>query len=583
MKITIGKMDKKINSTKHEFTGETTFTVDAKLKEPCDEDNPTFLLKYNDGYEQCNYVFVPKWGYYWVTDRVHPTNELIELSCHKDVLATGIPYLKSNYMYASYCSDSTIATEGHIMDDPRLGPDAILKTAEFKFTDDTQSESIINKHFVDDPADGTVLMTVMGKDAGPITYALTVVKYAEVCKDVATGAALDSIDNFFEQFWGNDWHSAVLSALYVPIKKASFDSLWSQKMSDLWWGNVRVSLGEEVHVSKSPIAWATKTYTIELPFHDKLKTDRSIYAFLKGEKYTEVSFQGPTGAINLSSDAFKYSNKLKVIESFSLLDGTFTMKFFAEGLGSAPIGQYSCQLGWDWMKQTSFMSSHNEQAYGVMRAGISMLPSVAAALMGAGAATGAVEGGIVKNAGGKFLREYSMKTGENAYGAAMRAEMSQVSSAIGGGEAISTGIQGAFAGGAAGSLCKAGGSSAGIEGYFFKEGDSWKSRDSFHITVATNAPAVCILIDNSGKADLNETGLARFRVTYGTPCNKLMKIDDVKAPYCYLQTVGASIGMDWEYQTTTTEWPLDLKELAELNGLLNSGIYLEEIEDKPEE
>lgn len=561
MKITIGKMDKKINSTKHKFTGQKYENIDAKLKEPCDEDNPSFLLKYNDGYEQCNYVHVPKWGYYWVTDRVHPTNELIELHCHKDVLATGIPYLSNHYMYASYCSDSTVATEGSIMDDPRLGPDILLETGNFNFLQ--HDESLIKKYFVDDPGSGTVLMTVMGKDVGPITYALPVYLFIDVCSVIANGEALDTYDNFVRLFWGDDWHAAVQSALYIPIATSAFDNIWESTTTSLWWGSVEITFSSAVRSSKSPIAMASNSYVVELPFHEKLKEAGSPYAFLKGEKYTEVSFQGPTGSINLSSDAFKYNNDIVVVESFSLLDGTFTMKFFSAGLGSAPIGQYSCQLGWDWMKQTAFMSSTNEQSWGMIVSGAKMLPSIAAALMGAGAPAG----GIAASGGASFLKQYSAATGEHAYAKAIGAEMSQVANAAG---SIGTGIMGTFMGGAAGGVCKSSSSSSGIEGYFVRANSSWQSKRTFHITVATNVPSIC-----SGDDGLNKTGLARFRTTYGYPCNKMIRLDEIEAPYCYLQTVGDSVGMDWEYKATTTEWPLDLKELAELNGLLNSGIYIE--------
>ena len=562
MQIKCGVIEKKINSTKHSFKTDSDFTIDAKLKEPCDEDNPVFLILNKN--KDINYVKVPKWGYYWVTDIVHPTNELIELHCKKDVLATGIPYIKDCYIYTSYCSAHSIATEGYTMDDERLGPDYLYHTDKVPFDKtkpfDNPPPSVIYKYGASEPGEGTVLLSVIGLNAGVVTYALSPSEFVEVTKKVAE-ADVSTTDLLTSTFLGTSWKDACQSALYVPLKLGAFEELWSEPTKKILWGTVEIDMGRDIYYSGSPLAWASNEFFVDLPFHEDLRTVPE-FAFLKGSKYTKVSFSGPTGTIDLSNDSFKYKDKIRCRETFSILDGTYTIKFFASTIGETPIAQYSCQLGWDFMKIMAYMPSTNEWAARLVTGAFKTLPKIAGGAMALGTVTAG----------------YTMK---DLAGVTSNMDSSQQATSL------STGITGAFSGSAEGAITRGGGSSAGIEGYFWKIKDeltgieAWASKTTFCFKVETAIPAV--VRDEKDPLHLSLAKLTNFHLTFGMPCNKMVRLSDHKETlgvYTYIQTVGTSIGMDWNASPVTTEWPLDLIELSELNNLLNNGVILEELDDK---
>lgn len=96
--IKIGKITKHVNSTKRTYT--TVGTHEVCLKEGSSIEEPVFLLNSSISYSRlsrCNYV---EWlpdaqetmyqhnNYYWITGRRLVHNNLIEISCRRDVLAT---------------------------------------------------------------------------------------------------------------------------------------------------------------------------------------------------------------------------------------------------------------------------------------------------------------------------------------------------------------------------------------------------------------------------------------------------------------------------------------------------------------
>ena len=90
MNLTIGKMKKRINSTKFTYDAVTTLSG-VTFKEPTSRSKPVFLLHKvsSDGdLAGCNYCNCLG-RFYWIDDIVHVTNDLIEVHCHTDVLATG--------------------------------------------------------------------------------------------------------------------------------------------------------------------------------------------------------------------------------------------------------------------------------------------------------------------------------------------------------------------------------------------------------------------------------------------------------------------------------------------------------------
>lgn len=82
--ITAYTFSKRSNSTKQPDVSGTDFSV--SLKEPTSYENPTFKIHYTGTFPH-NYI---KWGswYYFVTSVTQLLNDLVEVNCKLDVLAT---------------------------------------------------------------------------------------------------------------------------------------------------------------------------------------------------------------------------------------------------------------------------------------------------------------------------------------------------------------------------------------------------------------------------------------------------------------------------------------------------------------
>ena len=96
--IKLGTTTKRVNSLSKTYTLGNTFN--ASLKKPCTLDKPTFTIKIGasvnlEDVQSYNYLewvsdkaSNPKSYYYWIDKITFTANNLIEISCHKDVLAT---------------------------------------------------------------------------------------------------------------------------------------------------------------------------------------------------------------------------------------------------------------------------------------------------------------------------------------------------------------------------------------------------------------------------------------------------------------------------------------------------------------
>ena len=110
MTITLYKFKKRQNSTKQPDNNVTKADVTVQLKEPCDEFKPMFQL--SSSYADYNYL---KWGnkYYWITSKTYMTNDIIEIHCTKDLLATFKTEIGAS---SEYILRSSHDSNGHIVD-----------------------------------------------------------------------------------------------------------------------------------------------------------------------------------------------------------------------------------------------------------------------------------------------------------------------------------------------------------------------------------------------------------------------------------------------------------------------------------
>lgn len=524
MKIILGHMDKRLNSTKNVIPYDGP-TLDVRLKEPCSIAKPVFLVHLKTEKETLfpwnNYIFCEQWGYYYIDDVVYVTNDLVEIYCHRDVLASGRDYIKATRALVKYLNIDHESFEPDMtLDDERLSPDKVLDVKESDI-----SKLLCKDRFVNDPDSGTVILSVVGKDAGVINYALTVDQFKDVTQEVASGD-VSTVDLLASNFYGENWRACVQNAVYIPIHGS--DLGWELAPSILWGG---IEIAKSVPATNAPMSVGSRTTTVELEyptlFEDEVRKEDTL---LKGSRFAQVAFEYPGGVVDLSSNLWKYSKELKVRETINAFTGDYCAKFYLKGI---QIGQCNCCMGINVMSYMSNMGSSFEQflngEIGLFKNSVGLVGS--AVEMGVNPLQGV--GDVVKSVTGIVGDLMTVQTGE---------------------------------------LQKYGAAQSGLEGYFFKssgkeEDPVWSSADSFKLKVTCRVPAMY--------EDLHEHTW-RFHRLFGYPYNDVLDFNKKGLTWydgSYVQCIGASVGVSPDKDI---HYPLSPSEIGELNAFLNSGIYIEE-------
>lgn len=99
--VKFGVTTKPINSTSRIFYGGSTVSLSCKLKEPCSRQAPVFEVQ---GLTKLNNYNFAEWEnfYYWIDDIIFMTNDIQEVHCHLDPLATFRDDIKDNNYYVVY-------------------------------------------------------------------------------------------------------------------------------------------------------------------------------------------------------------------------------------------------------------------------------------------------------------------------------------------------------------------------------------------------------------------------------------------------------------------------------------------------
>ena len=124
---------KRVNSTKQPIRSDAE-EIDVVLKVPTSIDKPTFILhrhKQLADYDNRNcYVYVPVWNRYYFADNiVYTNNDIFELQCSSDVLAT---YKNTISQYECFIERSTDGNEA--FNDPLVSPTQIARRKKSQTT-----------------------------------------------------------------------------------------------------------------------------------------------------------------------------------------------------------------------------------------------------------------------------------------------------------------------------------------------------------------------------------------------------------------------------------------------------------------
>lgn len=233
MNITLYKnFSKKKNSTKQPTGGRT---IDAKFKAPTSYENPTFIVHGID----FDYTYA-KWGdhYYFINDIVIGNNDIFEIHCNQDVLAT----FKSDIgNYEAFIERS----DSHV--DPLI-PDSALSREQNTISFTASTISLIQEGYFGTDGVGCYLIKTVGQNpntsnSGSSIYLVSTEELQSV---------LDFMFNDSGSIWEQAWDSwtktvwnpfqYILSILWVPFKYDEAVRLFGQQLTrgpvNLgWWAS----------------------------------------------------------------------------------------------------------------------------------------------------------------------------------------------------------------------------------------------------------------------------------------------------------------------------------------------------------
>lgn len=244
MQLTLYQVSKRRNSTA--LPGGTGTQVDVYLKEDTSIMNPIFVLSGDYVTANYNYAFFNS-RYYWINDIVQRHNNLCELHCEVDVLATYRLNILASTAFIKYAATAY----NTLIVDNRISQVMTTRTytrssASAMFT---RSGSVVLQ-YISGSNDGTV----GGGVTADVTYPSSI---SALCSELYT-ASTSIWDDLVKQ--AGSVAQCLVSAVYLPI---DIDEISTASMRAAMVGNYQTTYGNGRPISER---YWTKTKTVSIPW-----------------------------------------------------------------------------------------------------------------------------------------------------------------------------------------------------------------------------------------------------------------------------------------------------------------------------
>lgn len=299
---------KRINSTQIPVNYPFT-SIQVNLKQPTNINNPIFILTSN--LVNFNYVYVPDWSrYYFVNDIVFGNNDLIELHCSLDVLASFRPNI---LLYDAFVE----RTSHPLFYNPDIQDNALSVEDRVEHT----SQAVTDSPLADDVL-YIVRIVGRGSTGGIGTFIMNRATFQRVFSslwgDIDTGTATGNVLEFLQLYISNP-AEYIVGVYTTPIGASFYASYCSNE-------TVYVG-GHETDLKLDRINAGTVTlreYTLNKPtiiYTDFRKTDGA---------FSQYTLYIPTvGNVPLSPDIMDCTLTMKV--SADLISGDLFFVLKADG------------------------------------------------------------------------------------------------------------------------------------------------------------------------------------------------------------------------------------------------------------
>lgn len=365
--VTIGMTTKGINSTSRVMSGGVS--LDCRLKEPCGLHDPVFIVKgLSKSYN--NYNFCTWRGrYYWVNEIVFLTNDIQEVHCSLDPLATFKGAIDDTYAYVQY---GDAGNWNHYIDDVRLSPE--LEAPEWSGNEMFDLTTYFNET-------GVVVMRFMdcGNGGGVKTVSMSPSNFLSMLEDLYSlfnGKAIDELGAYLGGL--GSWRDNIFSCRWLPLNIATSGS------SQLRLGGIDCNVPCYYYQNVIPIY--TYDGTIDLSVYWANFAD---YPFAKTSRWTSIQVTTPFGYADIPIDYLRNQTTLYYRTAINAATGEISIKFSERTTGDGYCyATFAGDLGVDLM--------------GILGTGVGFRQGVANAMrFGGQLGIAAASAGI--SAGGAFL------------------------------------------------------------------------------------------------------------------------------------------------------------------------------------
>lgn len=543
MNVKIGNTSKRINSTSQTFASSTTLS--CRLKEPCSMQSPVFQvqgLTKGSLYNYCQFES----RYYWVDDIVYLTNNIQEVHCHLDPLATYKSAIENTYAYVTY-ADSTHCN--YLVDDIRFGPDYkdMLNTASQKGTLDIG----FNR------SSWSVIMTVNCcttlTSNGVLTYAMSYADFKQVLNQLQSDIVqkygnLQTLDDVIMDFatdvltGGAAAVDNIKSAIAVPISLGSIvtDDPLNPPLPVTYIG----CGAYQVNVSSLQIYTVPPTRCIK-PAATAINLVRggvgaanNLIRWLNSPKYCSIKVSHPGGYADINDPSLMRADMIYIYPTITPCTGDYVLRFTSEqGEDADTIAMLGGNVAIDLMSLINNANSTigAEMMKAVGTAAVSVASSIVASKTPATTTTTQTRTKTMRNGSGKEIGTID----EDVTTETTR-------------QATSSGIEGSYNSGSWGPSHSGASLSSGFCGIGTMPNNGMLCYDIEYYYPNIFPPAT-----------ISSAKYISFCDEYGYPCNQYLKIGDV-AGYC--ECAGASV----QGATGASE-----ASKSTINSYLNNGIYIE--------
>ena len=540
VQVSFGATSKRINSTSQSYTSYAS-NVEVVLKEPCSSQTPVFRLTrsaFGSNPLTFNYA---QWGswYYWVDDIIYLTNDIIEIHCHLDPLATFKSAITDSYGLVIY-GDSTHHNE--YADDTRFYPEKLYHS---------QTPAHADLFGLTPEKGGTIVMTftqTASVDWMSSTTAVTSCGIHTAIMSVSQFmAALGDLTNFdCLTGWSGDGALEIVQAFQRLVQSTGGGSLVDNIQRAIWIpfniNNLLTAIGSSNYTQRQGLmlggvlaantVWYETSNTFVLNHNGEIALAMNdlvgSHGFLKNDRWLSVQVTTPGGYSAIPTDTFKDSNYIYFRSSLCINDGSYSVKI-CRSRDSNDQKAYNDAIA-------SFSGCLGVNVKGAIYGGpttSSMIADAGAAIVtGAlGIAGGAMIGGAVAGmeggaAMGSMIESQGMKMGYNQ---------------------ISSGIQGAIPGSSYNISAPSGSFGGSVTSMFLTP-----TAGKMTVYAEVWAPKDIANYDN-------------YCARYGYPCNSYLQLSSLDSG-SFCQCAGFTV----QGATGATE-----AAKSTINSYVNSGIYLD--------